>query len=199
MNSIRSRGWASLLAQGEACRGGWTTRRTAGPNPDDTPMVGDGMAGRPPAIIRETRRGQPAFMAQTRSGPKNRPAGVRASLRPGRGAKDALRRVDALLKTGHDWVVDADLKSCSDTIPHERLMALVKQRVADGRVLALVESFLGAGVLEETRGWQATERGWSPCAAPPRRRHQPAAGENLSQSARPHPAGTGDSAPTLAQ
>ena len=80
-------------------------------------------------------------------------------FRPGRGAKDALRRVDALLKAGHVHVVDADLKSYFDTIPHERLMALVKARVADGRVLALVESFLRAGVLEEARGWQATERG----------------------------------------
>ena len=80
-------------------------------------------------------------------------------FRPGRGAKDALRRVDALLKAGHDWVVDADLKSYFDTIPHERLMALVQARVADGRVLALVESFLRAGVLEEGRNWQPTERG----------------------------------------
>lgn len=80
-------------------------------------------------------------------------------FRPGRGAKDALRRVDALLKAGHVWVVDADLKSYFDTIPHERLMTLVKQRVADGRVLALVESFLSAGVMEEAQGWQPTGRG----------------------------------------
>lgn len=58
-------------------------------------------------------------------------------FRPGRGAKDALRRVDTLLKAGHDWVVDADLKSYFDTIPHDRLLALLKARVADGRVLAL--------------------------------------------------------------
>ena len=74
-------------------------------------------------------------------------------FRPGRGAKDAL------LKVGHDWVVAADLKSYFDTIPHERLLALLKARVADGRVLALVESFLRAGVLEETKGWQPTECG----------------------------------------
>jgi RNA-directed DNA polymerase len=80
-------------------------------------------------------------------------------FRPGRGAKDALRRVDTLLKAGHRWVVDADLKSYFDTIPHERLLALVQARVADGRVLALVESFLQAGVLEENKGWQPTERG----------------------------------------
>ena len=80
-------------------------------------------------------------------------------FRPGRGAKDALRRVDTLLKAGQQWVVDADLKSYFDTIPHEKLMALVKARVADGRVLALVEGFLCAGVLEEGKGWQPTEQG----------------------------------------
>src|ERR1019366_8219997 len=80
-------------------------------------------------------------------------------FRPGRGAKDALRRVGTLLKAGHVWVVDADLKSYFDTIPHDRLLALVKERVGDGRVLALVESFLRAGVLEEAEGWQPTERG----------------------------------------
>jgi RNA-directed DNA polymerase len=80
-------------------------------------------------------------------------------FRPGRGAKDALRRVDTLLKAGHVWVVDADLKSYFDTIPHDRLLTLVQERVADGRVLALVERFLRAGVLEEAKGWQPTERG----------------------------------------
>ena len=80
-------------------------------------------------------------------------------FRPGRGAKDALRRVEGLLRSGHCWVVDADLKSYFDTIPHEGLMALLKERVADGRVLALVESFLRAGVMEESKGWQPTEQG----------------------------------------
>ena len=86
-------------------------------------------------------------------------AGNSYGFRPGRGAKDALRRVDTLLKAGHDWVVDADLKSYFDTIPHGRLMALIKERVADGRVLAVVERFLRAGVLERAKGWQPTERG----------------------------------------
>ena len=86
-------------------------------------------------------------------------AGHSYGFRPGRGAKDALRRVDTLLKAGHDWVVDADLKSYFDTIPHDRLLALVKARVADGRVLALVERFLRAGVLEENEGWKPTECG----------------------------------------
>lgn len=86
-------------------------------------------------------------------------AGHSYGFRPGRGAKDALRRVDGLLKAGHVWVVDADLKSYFDTIPHDRLLARVKGRVADGRVLALVEGFLRAGVMEEAKGWQPTQRG----------------------------------------
>ncbi|MFM8932867.1 MAG: group II intron reverse transcriptase/maturase [Gemmataceae bacterium] len=74
-------------------------------------------------------------------------------FRPGRGCKDALRRVDHLLKNGFEHVVDVDLKSYFDTIPHGRLMNRVRERVADGRVLDLVEAFLKAGImngLEET-------------------------------------------------
>ena len=74
-------------------------------------------------------------------------------FRPGRGSKDALRRVDHLLKTGYEHVVDVDLKSYFDTIPHGRLMNRLRERVADGRVLNLVEAFLKAGILnglEET-------------------------------------------------
>ena len=74
-------------------------------------------------------------------------------FRPKRGCKDALRRVDHLLKQGHHWVVDADLKSYFDTIPHQELMERVKAKVADGRVLRLVEAFLKQGVLEEMNLW----------------------------------------------
>ncbi len=74
-------------------------------------------------------------------------------FRPGRGCKDALRRVDTLLKAGYQYVVDVDLKSYFDTIPHDRLLGLVRQKVADGRILALVEGFLKAGILEDLREW----------------------------------------------
>ncbi len=80
-------------------------------------------------------------------------------FRPGRGCREAVGRVEELLSQGHVWCVDADLKSYFDTIPHERLMALVKQRIVDGSVLALLEQCLKAGVLEELKGWQPTERG----------------------------------------
>ena len=55
--------------------------------------------------------------------------------------------------------MDADLKSYFDTIPHDRLMARVKDRSADGRVLALVESYLRAGVLAELQRGPPTGRG----------------------------------------
>jgi RNA-directed DNA polymerase len=67
--------------------------------------------------------------------------------------------VEELLSQGYVWCVDADLKSYFDTIPHDGLMALVRQRVVDGSVLALVEQGLKAGVMEELKGWQPTERG----------------------------------------
>ena len=74
-------------------------------------------------------------------------------FRPRRGCKDALRRVDQLLKEGYVFVVDADLKSYFDTIPHEPLMARVRDRIADGRVLSLIESFLKAGILDGLTEW----------------------------------------------
>ena len=80
-------------------------------------------------------------------------------FRPGRGCREAVGRVEELLRQGQAWCVDADLKSYFDTIPHKGLMALVAQRIVDGNVLALLEQSLKAGVLEELKGWQPTERG----------------------------------------
>jgi RNA-directed DNA polymerase len=75
-------------------------------------------------------------------------------FRPGRGCKEALRRVDRLLKAGYHWVVDADLKSYFDTIPHGRLMSRLRERIADGRVLQLIESFLTAGIMDGLKEWE---------------------------------------------
>lgn len=80
-------------------------------------------------------------------------------FRPGRGCKDALRRVQTLLDEGCTWIVDADLKSYFDTIPKERLMRRVEQRLADGRVLALIRSYLDQEVMEELTRHEPTDRG----------------------------------------
>jgi len=80
-------------------------------------------------------------------------------FRPGRGAKQALRRVDQLLKSGHHWVVDADLKGYFDSIPQDKLMEAVETQIADGAVLKLVGQMLEQGVMESGKGWQPTETG----------------------------------------
>lgn len=74
-------------------------------------------------------------------------------FRHGRGCHHALERVEALLDAGHVYVVDADLKSYFDTIPKDRLMARVRQKVSDSRVLGLVEMFLEQGVMDGLREW----------------------------------------------
>jgi len=74
-------------------------------------------------------------------------------FRPRRGCKDALRRVDQLLQAGYVFVVDADLKRYFDTIPHDRLMARLQERIADGRLLTLIESFLKANILDGLTEW----------------------------------------------
>jgi RNA-directed DNA polymerase len=72
-------------------------------------------------------------------------------FRPGRSAQQAAGVVLGHLKAGRLRVVDADLKSYFDSIPHERLLAAVRRRVTDGRVLSLIEQFLKAGVMEDRR------------------------------------------------
>jgi RNA-directed DNA polymerase len=74
-------------------------------------------------------------------------------FRPGRGARQALDRVEALLAAGYRYVVDADLKSYFDTIPHDRLVQRIREKVSDGRLLGLIESFLKAGILEGLTEW----------------------------------------------
>jgi RNA-directed DNA polymerase len=74
-------------------------------------------------------------------------------FRPKRGCKDALRQVDNLLKAGYSWVVDADLKSYFDTIPHEPLMEKVKSRISDGRLLNLIESYLNQEIMDGLECW----------------------------------------------
>lgn len=77
-------------------------------------------------------------------------------FRPGRGCKDALREVDRLLHAGHLYVVDVDVRKYFDTIPHDRLLAQVSERISDGRVLALIGDFLTQGVLAAGRFTAAT-------------------------------------------
>ena len=77
-------------------------------------------------------------------------------FRQGLGCKDALREVDRHVQAGYFWVVDADLQSYFDTIPHAPLLAKVGNRIADGRVLELVERFLKQDIMEDMKRWTPT-------------------------------------------
>jgi len=74
-------------------------------------------------------------------------------FRHGRGCHDALRCVEELLAAGYVYVVDADLKSYFDTIPKDRLMKVVQEKISDRRVLGLIKQFLDQGIMEGLRTW----------------------------------------------
>ena len=79
-------------------------------------------------------------------------------FRPKRSCKDALRQVDKLLKKGHYYVLDADIKSYFDMVPHTRLLEIVEEKIADSSVLELIKSYLEQDVMEDLRKW-SPERG----------------------------------------
>jgi RNA-directed DNA polymerase len=73
-------------------------------------------------------------------------------FRPKRAAHDALEAIRAALDAGMYWVIDADVTAYFDTIPHDRLMKTVAERVVDGAMLALVKRFLEASIIDERDG-----------------------------------------------
>jgi group II intron reverse transcriptase/maturase len=78
--------------------------------------------------------------------------------RRGRSTKDAMRKVWKEIQSGREWIVDADLKDFFGSVEHEKLLTLVAQRIADGRVLRLIEAMLKAGSYGKGRLFP-TERG----------------------------------------
>ncbi len=70
-------------------------------------------------------------------------------FRPGRTAHDALTALDkGIFAMGGGWVLDVDVSSFFDTLDHEKLRELLRQRVADGVLVRLIGKWLRAGVLE---------------------------------------------------
>jgi len=70
-------------------------------------------------------------------------------FRPGRSAHQAIQAVTAAQKRRYTWVVDADIRSFFDTIPHDLIINLVAEQVADGSILNILREFLSAGVMED--------------------------------------------------
>ena len=69
-------------------------------------------------------------------------------FRPGRSAHQALEEIRGHIKAGYQAVYDADLKGYFDSIPHERLEACLRMRIADRSVLKLIRMWLRAPVVE---------------------------------------------------
>jgi len=76
--------------------------------------------------------------------------GFSYGYRPNRNAHQALQALQTVLQKGKvNWVLDADISRFFDEISHKRLIAVVRQRVNDGRLLSLIAKWLKAGVVEE--------------------------------------------------
>jgi RNA-directed DNA polymerase len=70
-------------------------------------------------------------------------------FRPGRRAQDAIAETVMFVNNTYEWVVEGDITACFDEISHPALLARVRRRIGDKRVLALVKAFLKAGILSE--------------------------------------------------
>jgi RNA-directed DNA polymerase len=70
-------------------------------------------------------------------------------FRPKRSAKGAIKEIKQNLKKGKTEVYDADLSKYFDTIPHEKLLIALKERIADPRVLHLIKLWLKVPIVEE--------------------------------------------------
>jgi RNA-directed DNA polymerase len=80
--------------------------------------------------------------------------------RPGRRAQDAIAEIHHFCKPStYEWIIEGDITGCFDHVDHQRLMALVEQRIADHKVLRVVRAFLRAGVIEQHGGYAASLTG----------------------------------------
>jgi RNA-directed DNA polymerase len=79
--------------------------------------------------------------------------------RPGRRAQDAIAEIHRFTTVSYEWVVEADIEACFDQLPHSQILGEVRRRVEDKRVVALVRSFLKAGVMSEMGRLERTVTG----------------------------------------
>ncbi|MGH3971317.1 MAG: group II intron reverse transcriptase/maturase, partial [Mycobacterium sp.] len=84
---------------------------------------------------------------------------VSYGFRPNRRAQDAIAEIQFYGTRGYEWVLDADIEACFDSISHSALMDRVRARIKDKRVLALVKAFLKSGILTELGELQNTHTG----------------------------------------
>lgn len=72
-------------------------------------------------------------------------------FRPGRSPHQAIEKIEEYIKEGYQWVVEVDIEKFFDTVDQKKLIDLVAEEIADGRVLRLIQSFLRCGVMEDMK------------------------------------------------
>jgi group II intron reverse transcriptase/maturase len=91
--------------------------------------------------------------------------GFSYGFRPGRSQHNALDALyTGLLTRKVNWVLDADIRGFFDAIDHGWLVKFIEHRIADRRVVRLIQKWLNAGVLEDgtrTRSEEGTPQGGS--------------------------------------
>jgi group II intron reverse transcriptase/maturase len=80
-------------------------------------------------------------------------------FRPGRSAHQAMDDIKDGLLTGHNQVIDADLSKYFDTIPHDKLLKVVAQRIVDGPLLSLLRQWLKVRIIKVEKGRRTTTGG----------------------------------------
>lgn len=69
--------------------------------------------------------------------------------RPNKNAHQAIEKAEAYLEHGYHWVVDADIQGFFDHVDHQICLDLVREKIADGRILDLITAMLQSGVMKE--------------------------------------------------
>jgi len=69
-------------------------------------------------------------------------------FRPGRSCQQAIEEALVYLNEGYEWVIDLDIEKYFDTVNHDKLISILRERINDAKTLRLVRQFLQAGVME---------------------------------------------------
>src|SRR6266508_2911930 len=80
-------------------------------------------------------------------------------FRPRRRAQDAIAEIHQLTSRSYEWIVEADIEACFDSLDHTALTGRVRAQVGDRRVLRLVKAFLKAGIMNERGDLEETRTG----------------------------------------
>ena len=70
-------------------------------------------------------------------------------FRPNRDCHKAVRKALEYLNEGYEWVIDLDIEKYFDTVNHDKLVSILRERINDATTLHLIRSFLKAGVMED--------------------------------------------------